>query len=171
MSHRLAPFALMTLTALAAACDHAEGSSLSARDEPLEFRERGDGDGGDGDDCNDFATATVAKSFKDNGQFHTAHDWVLESFLGGSEEWQAAYDQHLIDRTAYIMEADFQAGPDTEDFCATTCDAQGLGWTGSVCVVSVDLAHDEPTAHIGYMEQPVWRTNVEAVAEVACGCG
>ncbi len=172
MSHRTARFALMTLIAMATACDHAEDSSISD-DEALEFRARGngDGDGGDDDDCNDFATATIAKSFKDNGQFHTLHDWVGESFSGGSEEWQAAYDEHLVDRTASIMESDFQAGVETEEFCATTCDAQGLGWTGSVCVIAVDLAHDEPTARVGFMEQPVWQTNVEAVAEVACGCG
>lgn len=169
MTRRLATLALATL---AVACDQGTTPQFDIDDTRVEFRGRSDDDDDDDGDCFDFSTVSVSKSFKDVGQFLVAGDWSTEEpYSSRSDEWRSAYDENIAVRAINVLEADFLANEETPALCDAVCNEVGGSWTGHGCPIAADVIHDDAMATLGYLESPVWTTQVEAVVEFGCTCG
>lgn len=161
------PLALaLLLTPLA--CDQADSpESESALQEPLvEFRGRGDGE------CLSIGVTPVSGSYRTSGTpnpFPEAR--TGDTFVEINPEWQIAFDEALVEQTAYMLEAIYLSREDAPEHCTAACLEEELGWTGRACAFDVDMARTEPqprsTSYDGLIS---WETDVEAVGSVACDC-
>ncbi|MEM9459989.1 MAG: hypothetical protein AAGF11_37785, partial [Myxococcota bacterium] len=95
-----------------------------------------------------------------------------DTFVEINPEWQIAFDEALVDQTAYVLEALYLSGEHVPEHCTAACLEEGLEWNGGACTVDLDMARTEPqprsTSRNGWIS---WETDVEAVGSVACDCG
>lgn len=154
----------LALLSLAFACDSATPPDVSPDEVREDFRRRRG-------ECADFTTVTVSTGYKNGGYPPDWPDWAGEPYAEGSPEWRAAFDDNIARQTAHVMEAIYVGRQDTPDTCAQTCAEMDLGWDGGACVFDLTVSHDAAEPVIGYGDRPVWSTEVEASASLACSCG
>ncbi|MCA9705887.1 MAG: hypothetical protein KDK70_08580 [Myxococcales bacterium] len=157
---------LLALVSLVVACDPMTEPQPEPETLTVDFRRGEDGE------CADFSTVTVSTTYQKNG-YPPPYPYYEAgmAFTEMPEDWQAAFEHDVVDRTATILEAIYLSRASTPEECTSICAELDLGWSGGACAIDVVVGRSVPeAAPDGFDKSPIWRTDVEASGQVGCRC-